>query len=76
MAAAAATSVVVLDRGNNTTCTINLHGKCVFYNIHRRFNLSNAINNNQMFHIRQLLLITTLCVCVSALCVQVFQIPI
>lgn len=23
----AATSVVVLDRGNNTTCTINLHGK-------------------------------------------------
>lgn len=24
---AAATSVVVLDRGNNTTCTINLHGK-------------------------------------------------
>lgn len=23
---AAATSVVVLDRGNNTTCTINLHG--------------------------------------------------
>ncbi|EFN77959.1 hypothetical protein EAI_12915, partial [Harpegnathos saltator] len=26
---AAATSVVVLDRGNNTTCTINLHGVCV-----------------------------------------------
>lgn len=25
---AAATSVVVLDRGNNTTCTINLHGEC------------------------------------------------
>ena len=25
----AATSVVVLDRGNNTTCTINLHGKCL-----------------------------------------------
>lgn len=25
--AMAATSVVVLDRGNNTTCTINLHGK-------------------------------------------------
>lgn len=25
---AAATSVVVLDRGNNTTCTINLHGVC------------------------------------------------
>lgn len=25
---AAATSVVVLDRGNNTTCTINLHGAC------------------------------------------------
>lgn len=24
---AAATSVVMLDRGNNTTCTINLHGK-------------------------------------------------
>lgn len=24
---AAATSVVVLDRGNNTTCTVNLHGK-------------------------------------------------
>lgn len=23
----AATSVVVLDRGNNTTCTINLYGK-------------------------------------------------
>uniref|UniRef100_A0A182QZ46 Uncharacterized protein n=1 Tax=Anopheles farauti TaxID=69004 RepID=A0A182QZ46_9DIPT len=23
----AATSVVVLDRGNNTTCTVNLHGK-------------------------------------------------
>lgn len=23
----AATSVVVLDRGNNTTCTINLHGE-------------------------------------------------
>lgn len=22
-----ATSVVVLDRGNNTTCTVNLHGK-------------------------------------------------
>lgn len=27
----AATSVVVLDRGNNTTCTINLHGKFFFY---------------------------------------------
>lgn len=26
---AAATSVVVLDRGNNTTCTINLHGVCM-----------------------------------------------
>lgn len=26
----AATSVVLLDRGNNTTCTINLYGK--FYN--------------------------------------------
>lgn len=25
--AAPATSVVVLDRGNNTTCTVNLHGK-------------------------------------------------
>lgn len=25
--AAAPTSVVVLDRGNNTTCTINLHGQ-------------------------------------------------
>lgn len=25
----AATSVVVLDRGNNTTCTINLYGKCL-----------------------------------------------
>lgn len=24
---AAATSVIVLDRSNNTTCTINLHGK-------------------------------------------------
>ena len=24
--AAPATSVVVLDRGNNTTCTVNLHG--------------------------------------------------
>lgn len=24
--AAAATSVIVLDRTNNTTCTINLHG--------------------------------------------------
>ena len=27
--AAAPTSVVVLDRGNNTTCTINLHGKAI-----------------------------------------------
>lgn len=26
--AATASSVVVLDRGNNTTCTINLHGNC------------------------------------------------
>uniref|UniRef100_A0A182X883 Uncharacterized protein n=1 Tax=Anopheles quadriannulatus TaxID=34691 RepID=A0A182X883_ANOQN len=25
----AATSVVVLDRGNNTTCTVNLHGATV-----------------------------------------------
>lgn len=40
MAAAAATSVVVLDRGNNTTCTINLHGKCVV----QSRNLSKAIN--------------------------------
>lgn len=29
----AATSVVVLDRGNNTTCTINLHGKHCFSHI-------------------------------------------
>lgn len=27
-AAGAVSSVVVLDRGNNTTCTINMHGKC------------------------------------------------
>ncbi|MPC91650.1 hypothetical protein E2C01_086702 [Portunus trituberculatus] len=27
--AAPATSVVVLDRGNNTTCTVNLHGESV-----------------------------------------------
>lgn len=27
--AAPATSVVVLDRGNNTTCTVNLHGEYV-----------------------------------------------
>lgn len=29
----AATSVVVLDRGNNTTCTINLHGKYFYQSI-------------------------------------------
>lgn len=33
---AAATSVVVLDRGNNTTCTINLHGKLINYIINNK----------------------------------------
>lgn len=34
---AAATSVVVLDRGNNTTCTINLHGTCARVTLPRFF---------------------------------------
>ncbi|KAJ8955386.1 hypothetical protein NQ318_003483 [Aromia moschata] len=43
----AATSVVVLDRGNNTTCTINLHGATV---------VSWRVNNQEQLFVRFLLL--------------------
>uniref|UniRef100_A0A8D8BIG7 (northern house mosquito) hypothetical protein n=1 Tax=Culex pipiens TaxID=7175 RepID=A0A8D8BIG7_CULPI len=39
----AATSVVVLDRGNNTTCTINLHGATV---------VSWRVNNQEQLFVR------------------------
>jgi len=40
---AAATSVVVLDRGNNTTCTINLHGKACVSRFSRYKNTNKLI---------------------------------
>lgn len=43
---AAPTSVVVLDRGNNTTCTINLHGKfdvLVYSNTSSHIELDHSI---------------------------------
>uniref|UniRef100_A0A182F1N5 Uncharacterized protein n=1 Tax=Anopheles albimanus TaxID=7167 RepID=A0A182F1N5_ANOAL len=42
----AATSVVVLDRGNNTTCTINLHGATV---------VSWRVNNQEQLFVRKML---------------------
>nr|NP_001285908.1 uncharacterized protein Dmel_CG9008, isoform D [Drosophila melanogaster]AHN54422.1 uncharacterized protein Dmel_CG9008, isoform D [Drosophila melanogaster] len=44
-AAMAATSVVVLDRGNNTTCTINLHGATV---------VSWRVNNQEQLFVSKL----------------------
>ncbi|KAH8378104.1 hypothetical protein KR093_009324 [Drosophila rubida] len=44
-AAVAATSVVVLDRGNNTTCTINLHGATV---------VSWRVNNQEQLFVSKL----------------------
>ncbi|CAB0039856.1 unnamed protein product [Trichogramma brassicae] len=43
---AAATSVVVLDRGNNTTCTINLHGATV---------VSWRVNNQEQLFVSHLI---------------------
>lgn len=46
---AAATSVVVLDRGNNTTCTVNLHGKSkkniFFYYLHKYIHCDSYSNS-------------------------------
>ncbi|KAL1449161.1 hypothetical protein WDU94_000383 [Cyamophila willieti] len=42
--AALATSVVMMDRGNNTTCTINLHGATV---------VSWRVNNQEQLFVRQ-----------------------
>ncbi|XP_063699500.1 uncharacterized protein LOC134830069 isoform X3 [Culicoides brevitarsis] len=42
---AAATSVVVLDRGNNTTCTVNLHGATV---------VSWRVNNQEQLFVSKL----------------------
>lgn len=39
----AATSVVVLDRGNNTTCTINLHGKHELFPIRNPLAMANFV---------------------------------
>lgn len=40
---AAATSVVVLDRGNNTTCTINLHG--MYFSVVENYFITKYIEN-------------------------------